>query len=70
MYPSYTQFPQHQGGQGGNPVTPIKKTRGAGNDAYTEVNQLLNIQLKQAKLKKLNDEQNNLLIPPTLKSPR
>jgi hypothetical protein len=59
MYPSYTQFPQHQGGQSGNPSTPLKKIGGASNGAYTEVNQLLDMQLKQAKLRKLNNEQNN-----------
>ena len=66
MYPTFSQFPNHVGLPTSAPKAP--KPAGAGNsNPYKQVNQFLDFQIKQAKLRKLQDK-NGKVWPPTLKS--
>jgi hypothetical protein len=50
MYPNYSQFPDHV--PGANQVPKKIKTSGGANP-YKQLNQMLNFQIKQAKLNQL-----------------
>jgi len=55
MYPTFSQFPNHVGLPASAPKAP--KPAGAGNsNPYKQVNQFLDFQIKQAKLRKLQDK--------------
>jgi len=54
MYPSYSQFPQHIIGFNDKPSAPMKKISVGSSNPYSQLNQMLSYQIKQAKLKKLN----------------
>jgi hypothetical protein len=56
MFPSSSQFPQHTGNLNDKSVTPVRKIKGGSGGAYTQLNQMLDLQIKQAKLRKLNED--------------
>jgi hypothetical protein len=55
MFPSSSQFSQHAGNLNDKSVTPVRKIKGGSGGAYTQLNQMLDFQIKQAKLRKLNE---------------
>ena len=53
MYPTYSQFPEHVP----DPKQAPKKIKTSGGaNPYRQLNQMLDIQIKQAKLKKLKEK--------------
>jgi len=60
MYPMYSQFPEHipSPNQISNKIKPI-----GGANPYKQLNQMLDFQIKQAKLEKLNQKNKGKLPP-------
>jgi hypothetical protein len=53
MYPTYSQFPDHES----DPKQAPKKIKSSGGaNPYKQLNQMLDFQIKQAKLENLNEK--------------
>jgi hypothetical protein len=53
MYPNYSQFPEHAP----NPKKVPKKVKSSGGaNPYKQLNQMLEFQIKQAKLEKIKEK--------------
>ena len=63
MYPSYSQFPGHTP----DPKQVPKKVKSSGGaNPYKQLNQMLDFQLKQAKLEKIKEKKEGKRPPPGL----